>query len=57
MYYSKFVAYSWDPDPRTRHTFWTQVIGGAVMTLTLYAANQTMIQRYIAIQKTRDAQL
>lgn len=43
-------------NPTIRHTFWTQVIGGSLMTLSLYGANQAMIQRYISLPNTKKAQ-
>ncbi|CAG7709868.1 unnamed protein product, partial [Allacma fusca] len=49
-----------DPDPRTRHTFWTSIIGMYFVWLPLYAATQANIQRFAAmpnIQTVRRALL
>jgi len=37
-----------NPDPTVRHTWWTQVIGGGVVYLSLYAVNQAQVQRYLS---------
>ncbi|XP_070198071.1 sodium-coupled monocarboxylate transporter 1-like isoform X2 [Littorina saxatilis] len=42
-----------DPDPFVRHTFWTLFIGGGMMSLTVYAANQTMLQRYLSMRNIK----
>jgi len=45
-----------DPDPRTRHTFWTATVGGFFMWLPLFASTQAQIQRYNSVptlQKSR----
>ncbi|KAG7158323.1 sodium-coupled monocarboxylate transporter 2-like [Homarus americanus] len=39
-----------DPDPTTRHTFWTLVIGGYFTWITIYGVNQAQIQRYLSVQ-------
>ncbi|KAG7158326.1 Sodium-coupled monocarboxylate transporter 2-like 2 [Homarus americanus] len=39
-----------DPDPTTRHTFWTLVIGGYFTWITVYGVNQAQIQRYLSVQ-------
>ncbi|UJR16669.1 hypothetical protein I4U23_003569 [Adineta vaga] len=43
------------PDPRTRHTIWSVLIGGSFNFLSTYGFNQTLIQRYISIHSTRGA--
>lgn len=45
-----------DFDPTIRHTFWSLVIGGYITWLGNYAANQSMIQRYLTIGTLRGAQ-
>ncbi|KAK7498024.1 hypothetical protein BaRGS_00010612 [Batillaria attramentaria] len=39
-----------DPDPFVRHTFWTLVVGGTFTSLTVYASNQAMLQRYLSVR-------
>ncbi|XP_042241286.1 sodium-coupled monocarboxylate transporter 1-like [Homarus americanus] len=39
-----------DPDPTTRHTFWTLVIGGYFTWITIYGVNQAQVQRYLSLQ-------
>ncbi|XP_045209396.2 sodium-coupled monocarboxylate transporter 1-like [Mercenaria mercenaria] len=46
----------WSGDPTTRHSVWALLIGSFVGQLTIYAANQTMIQRYLAIKDPRNSQ-
>ena len=47
---------SWSGDPTTRHSVWSLLIGSFVGQLTIYAANQTMIQRYLAIKDPTNSQ-
>lgn len=42
---------NWDPNPTTRHTFWTLVIGGYFTWITIYGCNQAQVQRYMSVQK------
>lgn len=51
-----FVIFSWDADPTVRHSIWALIIGSFVGQLTIYAANQTMIQRYLAIKEIKNSQ-
>ncbi|XP_074646201.1 sodium-coupled monocarboxylate transporter 1-like [Tubulanus polymorphus] len=51
----KFIDF--DPDPLQRHTLFTLVFGGFFTTLTVYGANQTMLQRYLSVRKLKDAQI
>ncbi|XP_072924160.1 sodium/iodide cotransporter-like isoform X2 [Hemitrygon akajei] len=46
-----------DPDPRRRYTFWTFIIGGTVMWLSMYGVNQSQVQRYIACKTEVQARL
>lgn len=48
--------WSFDPDPTVRHSWWTLVIGGAVTYLSLYAVNQTQVQRYLTVRNLGHAQ-
>lgn len=38
-----------DPDPRTRHTFWTGAIAAYFSWIPLFAGAQAQIQRYLAV--------
>ena len=49
-------ACSWRPDPTVRHSVWALFFGAMVGQLTIYAANQTMIQRYLAIKEIHNSQ-
>lgn len=46
----------WRPDPTVRHSVWALFFGAMVGQLTIYAANQTMIQRYLAIKEIHNSQ-
>ncbi|XP_050725454.1 sodium-coupled monocarboxylate transporter 1-like [Eriocheir sinensis] len=39
-----------DPNPATRHTFWTLVVGGYFTWITIYGVNQAQVQRYLSVQ-------
>ncbi|KAL3859662.1 hypothetical protein ACJMK2_009873 [Sinanodonta woodiana] len=54
---SKLHADNFDPNPLERHTFWTLVLGGFVTSLTIYASNQAMIQRYLSMESVKRAQI
>lgn len=42
-------------DPTTRHTWFTQVLGGSATYLTLYGVNQAQVQRLLAVRNLRSA--
>lgn len=44
-----------DPDPRTRHTFWTGLIGAYFSWIPLFAGTQAQIQRYLSVPTLKDA--
>lgn len=48
---------SFDIDPTTRHTWFTMIIGGCFTYLTLYAVNQTQVQRLLTVKSLKQAQL
>lgn len=50
-------ARSFDPDPRSRYTFWTFVVGGTLVWLSMYGVNQAQVQRYVACRSERQAKL
>ncbi|KAK5933631.1 hypothetical protein CgunFtcFv8_014095 [Champsocephalus gunnari] len=50
-------AFDFDPDPLKRHTFWTIVVGGSVMWVSIYSINQSQVQRYISCKTLRHAKM
>ena len=44
--YDRIEIFNMDYSLLTRHTFWSQTVGGYFTWMTIYAVNQTMIQRY-----------
>ncbi|XP_040059071.2 sodium-coupled monocarboxylate transporter 1 [Gasterosteus aculeatus] len=50
-------AFDFDPDPRRRHTFWTIVVGGSVMWVSIYSINQSQVQRYISCKTLGHAKM
>ncbi|XP_034035062.1 sodium/iodide cotransporter [Thalassophryne amazonica] len=47
---------SFELDPRKRYTFWTLLVGGSVVWLSMYGMNQAQVQRYISCKTERAAQ-
>lgn len=41
----------WDPNPTTRHSIWTLIIGGYFTWVTIYGCNQAQVQRYLCVKK------
>ncbi|CAN7997030.1 unnamed protein product [Ixodes hexagonus] len=41
------------PDPTVRHSVWAMVIGGSFLWLTLYAVNQSWVQRYLSMRSVQ----
>ena len=55
-YESKRIElFNLDPSILVRHTFWSQVVGGYFTWMTIYAVNQTMVQRYLSVQNIKTA--
>ncbi|ODM96987.1 Sodium-coupled monocarboxylate transporter 1 [Orchesella cincta] len=48
-------VFSFDPDPRTRYTVWTSLIGGYFLEMTLFGATQSQIQRYNSVPTLRQS--
>ena len=46
----RIEIFNMDPSLLTRHTFWSQTVGGYFTWMTIYAVNQTMIQRYLTVK-------
>ncbi|GJQ70613.1 hypothetical protein Trydic_g23006 [Trypoxylus dichotomus] len=40
---------NFNPDPTVRHSWFSLIIGGGVIFLSLYGVNQTQVQRYLTI--------
>ncbi|XP_067672712.1 sodium-coupled monocarboxylate transporter 1-like [Haliotis asinina] len=54
---SRINFHDFDPDPTTRHSFWTVVFGGGFVWLSLYGTSQAQIQRALSCSTPRKAQL
>lgn len=50
-------AFDFDPDPLKRHTFWTIIIGGSIMWVSIYSINQSQVQRYISCKTLGHAKM
>nr|XP_011748039.1 sodium/iodide cotransporter [Macaca nemestrina] len=48
---------NFNPDPRSRYTFWTFVVGGTLVWLSMYGVNQAQVQRYVACRTEKQAKL
>lgn len=58
LFYALLIFYySFDPDPLKRHTFWTIVVGGSVMWISIYSINQSQVQRYISCKSLGHAKM
>ncbi|XP_045051761.1 sodium/iodide cotransporter [Desmodus rotundus] len=55
--HSRINLMDFDPDPRSRYTFWTFVVGGTLMWLSMYGVNQAQVQRYVACRTEKQAAL
>uniref|UniRef100_A0A8C2TFS7 Solute carrier family 5 member 5 n=1 Tax=Coturnix japonica TaxID=93934 RepID=A0A8C2TFS7_COTJA len=44
-------------DPRSRYTFWTFLLGGTLVWLSMYGVNQAQVQRYVACKSEREARI
>ncbi|KAF6097176.1 solute carrier family 5 member 5 [Phyllostomus discolor] len=55
--HSRINLMDFDPDPRSRYTFWTFVVGGTLMWLSMYGVNQAQVQRYVACRTEKQAKL
>uniref|UniRef100_A0A673ZUM3 Solute carrier family 5 member 8, like n=1 Tax=Salmo trutta TaxID=8032 RepID=A0A673ZUM3_SALTR len=53
----RLSAFDFDPDPLKRHTFWTIVVGGSIMWVSIYSINQSQVQRYISCKTLTQAKL
>ncbi|KAM7140626.1 sodium/iodide cotransporter [Molossus nigricans] len=55
--HSRINLMDFDPDPRSRYTFWTFVVGGTLVWLSMYGVNQAQVQRYVACHTEKQAKL
>uniref|UniRef100_A0A8C6JAD9 Uncharacterized protein n=1 Tax=Melopsittacus undulatus TaxID=13146 RepID=A0A8C6JAD9_MELUD len=46
-----------NPDPRSRYTVWTFLVGGTLVWLSMYGVNQAQVQRYVACRTEREAKM
>ncbi|XP_027765387.1 sodium/iodide cotransporter-like [Empidonax traillii] len=46
-----------NPDPRSRYTVWTFLLGGTLVWLSMYGVNQAQVQRYVACRTEREAKM
>ncbi|KAM8914928.1 sodium-coupled monocarboxylate transporter 1 isoform 2-T2 [Spinachia spinachia] len=53
----RLETFDFDPDPLKRHTFWTIVVGGSVMWVSIYGINQSQVQRYISCKSLAHAKM
>ncbi|XP_074496933.1 sodium-coupled monocarboxylate transporter 1 [Sebastes fasciatus] len=53
----RLEAFDFDPDPLKRHTFWTIVVGGSIMWVSVYSINQSQVQRYISCKTLGHAKM
>ncbi|XP_069547161.1 sodium-coupled monocarboxylate transporter 1 [Brachyistius frenatus] len=53
----RLKAFDFDPDPLKRHSFWTIVVGGSVMWVSIYSINQSQVQRYISCKTLGHAKM
>ncbi|KAM6216844.1 sodium/iodide cotransporter [Rhynchocyon petersi] len=54
---SRINLMDFNPDPRSRYTFWTFVVGGTLVWLSMYGVNQAQVQRYVACRTEKQAKL
>uniref|UniRef100_A0A3B4BXE9 Solute carrier family 5 member 8 n=1 Tax=Pygocentrus nattereri TaxID=42514 RepID=A0A3B4BXE9_PYGNA len=50
-------TFDFDPDPLRRHTFWTIVVGGSLMWVSIYSINQSQVQRYVSCRTMTHAKM
>ncbi|KAM3877754.1 sodium-coupled monocarboxylate transporter 1 [Diretmus argenteus] len=53
----RLEPFDFSPDPLRRHTFWTIVVGGSVMWVSIYSINQSQVQRYISCKTLTHAKM
>uniref|UniRef100_A0A3Q0RP70 Solute carrier family 5 member 8, like n=1 Tax=Amphilophus citrinellus TaxID=61819 RepID=A0A3Q0RP70_AMPCI len=53
----RLEAFDFDPNPLKRHTFWSIVVGGSIMWVSIYSINQSQVQRYISCKTLGHAKM
>ncbi|XP_030585093.1 sodium-coupled monocarboxylate transporter 1 [Archocentrus centrarchus] len=53
----RLEAFDFDPNPLKRHTFWSIVLGGSIMWVSIYSINQSQVQRYISCKTLGHAKM
>ncbi|KAF6779186.1 hypothetical protein AHF37_01271 [Paragonimus kellicotti] len=53
--HKRLQSFSFSPDPFLRHSVWSLSIGGAGMVLSIFGANQTLVQRYLSCRNLQTA--
>ncbi|KAK2861807.1 hypothetical protein Q5P01_001340 [Channa striata] len=53
----RLETFDFDPDPLKRHTFWSIIVGGSVMWVSIYSINQSQVQRYISCKTLGHAKM
>ncbi|XP_033749405.1 sodium-coupled monocarboxylate transporter 1-like [Pecten maximus] len=49
------LLFEFDPDPSTRHTVWSVVIGGGIFWGAIYGVNQAQVQRAVSVSSLRNS--
>ncbi|ELT90106.1 hypothetical protein CAPTEDRAFT_166259 [Capitella teleta] len=49
--------FNFDPNPLTRHSFWTLVVGGTLGWLGTYGVNQSSVQRFCSVPTIKAARI
>jgi sodium-coupled monocarboxylate transporter 8/12 len=52
----RFELWNFNPDPTVRHSWFSLIIGGLFTYLSLYAVNQTQVQRLMTVKSLKGAQ-
>ncbi|CRK90103.1 CLUMA_CG003821, isoform A [Clunio marinus] len=54
---NRLEFFNFNPDPTTRHSWFSQTIGGLFTYLSLYAVNQMQVQRLLTVKSLKEAQM
>ncbi|CAL8340284.1 unnamed protein product [Lota lota] len=53
----RLESFDFDPDPLKRHTFWTILVGGSMIWISVYSINQSQVQRYLSCKSVTHAKM